>query len=74
MKKLLREAKVILPIGLIGSMLLILCTYIFKGICFIIEKLAGFFETEDGVFIVIVGVFTIAYAIKWVLSNDSQED
>ena len=74
MKRLLREAKVILPIGLIGSMLLILCTYIFKGIFCIIEKLSGFFETEDGFFLVIVGIVTIAYAIKWVSSDDSQED
>lgn len=74
MKKFLREASIILPIGLIGSMLLILCTYIFKGIFCIIEKLASFFETEDGFFLVIVGIVTIAYAIKWVSSNNNQED
>ena len=73
MKKLLKEARIILPIGLIGSMLLILLTYAFKGICFIIEKLAGFFE-NDGFFLVIVCIVTIAYAIKWVSSNDNQED
>ena len=74
MRKLLKEAAVILPIGIVGSVLLILCTYIFKGICFIIEKLSGFFE-DDGFFLVALGVFTIAYAIKWVSScpNDNQE-
>ena len=73
MKRLLKEAAVILPIGIVGSVLLILCTYIFKGICYIIEKSASFFE-NDGFFVVIVGIVTIAYAIKWVSSNDSQED
>ena len=73
MKKLLREAMIILPIGLIGSMLLILCTYIFKGIFRIIEKLSGFFE-NDGFLLVIVGIVTIAFAIKWVYTTDSQED
>lgn len=75
MKKILKEASIILPIGLIGSMLLIICTYAFKGICFIIEKLASFFETDDGFFLVMLGIFTIAFAIKWVSScpNDNQE-
>ena len=73
MKKFLREAMMILPIGLIGSMLLILCTYIFKGICFIIEKLSGFFE-DDGFFLVIVGIVTIAFAIKWAYTADQKED
>ena len=73
MRKLLREAKVILPVGLIGSMLLILCTYIFKGISYIIEKLSGFFE-EDGFILVALGIFTIAFAIKWVYTADSQKD
>ena len=73
MKRLLREAKVILPIGVVGSVLLILCTYVFKGICFIIEKLSSFFE-DDGFFLVALGVFTIAYAIKWVYTTDSQKD
>ena len=73
MRKLLREAKVILPIGLIGSMLLILCTYIFKGIFYIIEKLSGFFE-EDGFILVALGIFTIAFAIKWVYTADQKED
>ena len=74
MKKFLREASIILPIGLIGSMFLILLTYAFKAICYVIEMLSSFFETEDGFFLVVLGVFTIAYAIKWVSSNDSQED
>lgn len=75
MRKLLREAKVILPIGLIGSVLLILLTYAFKAICFIIEKLSSFFE-EDGFFVVVLGLFTIAYAIKWVSSSptDNQKE
>ena len=73
MKKLLREAMVLLPIGLIGSILLILCTYIFKGIFYIIEKLASFFE-NDGFFLVIVGIVTIVYAIKWVYTTDSQKN
>ena len=73
MKRVLREAKVILPIGVVGSVLLILCTYVFKGICFIIEKLSSFFE-DDGFFLVALGVFTIAYAIKWVYTTDSQKD
>ena len=73
MRKLLREAKVILPIGLIGSMLLILCTYIFKGIFYIIEKLSGFFE-EDGFILVALGIFTIAFAIKWVYTADQKDD
>ena len=73
MRKLLREAKVILAIGLIGSMLLILCTYIFKGIFRIIEKLSGFFE-NDGFLLVIVGIVTIAFAIKWVYTADQNED
>ena len=68
MRKLLREARVILPIGLIGSVLLILLTYAFKAIYFIIEKLSSFFE-EDGFFVVVLGLFTIAYAIKWVSSS-----
>lgn len=75
MKKLLREASIILPIGVVGSMLLILCTYIFKGIFYIIEKLASFFETDDGFFLVVLGIFTIVYAIKWVSSStDNQKD
>ena len=73
MKRLLREASIILPIGLIGSMLLILCTYIFKGIFCIIEKLSGFFK-NDGFLLVIVGIVTIAFAIKWVYTADSQKD
>lgn len=73
MKRLLREAKVILPIGVVGSVLLILCTYIFKGIFCIIEKLSGFFE-EDGLFLVMLGIFTIAFAIKWVYTTDQKED
>ena len=74
MKKILREAMVLLPIGLIGSVFLILLTYAFKAICFIIEKLSSFFE-EDGFLLVVLGVFTIAYAIKWVSSSptDNQE-
>ena len=74
MRKLLREAKVILPIGLIGSILLIICTYVFKCICYIIEKLSSFFETDDGFFLVMLGIFTIAFAIKWVYTTDSQKD
>ena len=74
MKRLLREAKVILPIGLIGSILLIICTYVFKCICYIIEKLSSFFETDDGFFLVMLGIFTIAFAIKWVYTTDSQKD
>lgn len=73
MKKILREARIILPIGLVGSILLILCTYIFKGIFYIIEKLSGFFE-NDGFLLVIVGIVTIAFAIKWVYTTDSQKD
>lgn len=73
MKKLLREARIILLIGLIGSVLLILCTYIFKGIFYIIEKLASFFE-NDGFFLVVLGIFTIAYAIKWVSSTDNNQE
>lgn len=73
MRKLLKEAKVILPIGLIGSMLLILCTYIFKGIFYVIERLSSFFE-NDGFLLVIVGIVTIAFAIKWVYTADSQKD
>ena len=73
MKKLLKEAAVILPIGVVGSMLLILCTYVFKAICFIIEKLSSFFE-DDGFFLVIVGIVTIAYAIKWVSSTDNNQE
>lgn len=74
MKKLLREARIILPIGLIGSMLLIICTYVFKCICYIIEKLSSFFETDDGFFLVMLGIFTIAFAIKWVYTTDQKED
>ena len=74
MKRLLREAKVKLPIGLIGSILLIICTYVFKCICYIIEKLSSFFETDDGFFLVMLGIFTIAFAIKWVYTTDSQKD
>ena len=73
MKKLLREASIILPIGLVGSVLLILLTYVFKAICYVIEKLSSFFE-NDGFFLVIVSIVTIAYAIKWVSSTDNQED
>ena len=73
MKKILREARVILPIGVVGSMLLILCTYVFKAICFIIEKLGSFFE-NDGFFLVMLGIFTIAFAIKWVYTADQKED
>ena len=73
MKKLLREARIILPIGVVGSMLLILCTYVFKAICYVIERLSSFFE-EDGFFLVILGIFTIAFAIKWVYTTDSQKD
>ena len=73
MKRLLKEAAVILPIGIVGSVLLILCTYIFKGICFIIEKLSGFFE-DDGFFLVALGIFTIAFAIKWVSSTDNNQE
>lgn len=74
MKKILKEASIILPIGLVGSMLLIILTYAFKAICYILEKLSGFFETEDGFFLVIVGIVTIAFAIKWVYTTDSQKD
>ena len=73
MKKLLKEARVILPIGIVGSMLLILCTYVFKAICFIIEKLSSFFE-DDGFFLVALGIFTIAFAIKWVSSTDNNQE
>lgn len=73
MKKFLKEAKVILPIGVVGSILLILLTYAFKAICYVIEKLSSFFE-NDGFLLVIVGIVTIAFAIKWVSSNDNQED
>ena len=75
MKKLLKEAAVILPIGVVGSVLLIICTYVFKCICYIIEKLGSFFE-NDGFFLVMLGIFTIAYAIKWVSSSptDNQKD
>lgn len=73
MKKFLREASIILPIGLVGSILLILLTYAFKAICYVIERLSSFFE-NDGFLLVIVGIVTIAYAIKWVSSNDNQED
>ena len=73
MKKFLREASIILPIGIVGSVLLILCTYIFKGIFRIIEKLSGFFE-NDGFLLVIVGIVTIAFAIKWVYTADQKED
>ena len=74
MKKLLKEAAVILPIGIVGSILLIICTYVFKCICYIIEKLSSFFETDDGFFLVALGIFTIAFAIKWVYTTDSQKD
>ena len=74
MKKFLREASIILPIGLIGSMFLILLTYAFKAICYVIEMLSSFFETEDGFFLVIVGIVTIAYAIKWVSSTDNNQE
>lgn len=74
MKKILREVRIILPIGLIGSMLLIICTYVFKCICYIIEKLSSFFETDDGFFLVMLGIFTIAFAIKWVYTADQKED
>ena len=74
MKKFLREAAVILPIGVVGSMLLILLTYAFKAVCFIIEKLGSFFETEDGFFLIALGIFTIAFAIKWVYTADQKDD
>lgn len=73
MKKLLKEVAVILPIGIVGSVLLILCTYIFKGIFYIIEKLSSFFE-DDGFFLVVLGIFTIAFAIKWVSSTDNNQE
>ena len=73
MRKLLKEAAIILPIGLVGSVLLILCTYVFKAICYVIEKLSGFFE-DDGFILVALGIFTIAFAIKWVYTADSQKD
>ena len=74
MKKILKEASIILPIGLVGSVLLIICTYAFKVICYILEKLSSFFETEDGFLLVMLGIFTIAFAIKWVYTTDSQKD
>ena len=74
MKKLLKEAAVILPIGIVGSILLIICTYVFKCICYIIEKLSSFFETDDGFLLVALGIFTIAFAIKWVYTADQKED
>lgn len=74
MKKILREVRIILPIGVVGSILLIICTYVFKCICYIIEKLSSFFETDDGFFLVMLGIFTIAFAIKWVYTTDSQKD
>ena len=73
MKKILREARIILPIGTVGSILLIICTYVFKAICYILEKLGSFFE-NDGVFLVALGIFTIAFAIKWVYTADQKED
>ena len=73
MKKLLKEAAVILPIGIVGSVLLILLTYAFKAICYILEKLSGFFE-NDGFLLVALGIFTIAFAIKWVYTADQKED
>ena len=73
MKKILREARIILPIGTVGSILLIICTYVFKAICYILEKLGSFFE-NDGVFLVALGIFTIAFAIKWVYTTDQKED
>ena len=74
MKKLLKEAAVILPIGIVGSILLIICTYVFKCICYIIEKLSSFFETDDGFLLVALGIFTIAFAIKWVYTADQKDD
>lgn len=73
MKKLLKEAAIILPIGLVGSVLLILLTYVFKAICYVIEKLSSFFE-DDGFFLVMLGIFTIAFAIKWVYTTDQKEE
>ena len=73
MRKLLKEAAIILPIGVVGSVLLILLTYVFKAICYIIERLSSFFE-DDGFLLVILGVFTIAYAIKWVSSTDNNQE
>ena len=93
MRKLLREARIILPIGTVGSILLIICTYVFKAICYILEKLGSFFENdgvflvafyiieklsgffeEDGFILVALGIFTIAFAIKWVYTADQKED
>ena len=35
--------------------------------------LSGFFE-NDGFLLVALGIFTIAFAIKWVYTTDSQKD
>lgn len=73
MKKLLKEAAIILPIGLVGSMLLILGTYAFKAICFMIEKLGSFF-ISDGKTLVIISIITMIIVIKSVYGKDTQED
>lgn len=73
MRKLLKEASIILPIGVIGSILLILGTYVFKAICFMIEKLGNFFES-DGKTLVIISIITMIIVIKSVYSKDTQED
>lgn len=73
MRKLLKEVSIILPIGLIGSMLLILGTYVFKAICFVIEKLGNFFES-DGTLLVVISIITMIIVIKSVYGNDTQED
>lgn len=73
MRKLLKEVSIILPIGVIGSMLLILGTYAFKAICFMIEKLGNFFES-DGKLLVIISIVTMITVIKSVYGKDTQED
>ena len=73
MRKLLKEVSIILPIGVIGSMLLILGTYVLKAICFIVEKLGSFF-ISDGKLLVIISILTMIIVIKSVYGKDTQED
>lgn len=73
MRKLLKEVSIILPIGVIGSMLLILGTYVFKAICFIVEKLGSFF-ISDGKTLVVISIITMIIVIKNVYGKDTQED
>lgn len=54
-------------------MLLILGTYVFKAICFIVEKLGSFF-ISDGKTLVVISIITMIIVIKSVYGKDTQED